>query len=125
MVNFGAPGTVPARFAGRTLDAHNPQVTLMRTTPGENAAIGRWIVERVNRMEGPVRFLLPLHGVSAIDAPGKPFHDPQADQALFDAIRDNWQPAPHRQLIEIDTHINDPAFAEAAVHAFRDITRGQ
>lgn len=125
MVNFGAPATVPARFAGRIFYAHNPQVTLMRTTPGENAAIGRWIVERVNRMEGPVRFLLPLHGVSAISRPGQPFHDPQADQALFDAIRAAWQPAPHRQLIEVGAHINDPAFAEAAVHAFRDITRGQ
>jgi uncharacterized protein (UPF0261 family) len=76
-------------------------------------------------MDGPVRFLLPLHGVSAIDAPGKPFHDAQADAALFAAIRDAWMPAPNRQLVEIDAHINDPAFAEAAVHHFRDITRGQ
>jgi uncharacterized protein (UPF0261 family) len=124
MVNFGGRETVPAQFAGRKLYVHNPQVTLMRTTPGENAAIGRWIVERVNRMEGPVRFLLPLHGVSAIDAPGKPFHDPQADHALFAAIRAAWMPAPNRRLIEVDAHINDPGFAEAAVHAFRDITRG-
>ena len=58
----------------------------MRTTAEENAAIGRWIVARVNRMEGPVRFLLPLQGVSAIDAPGKPFHDPEADRALFDKL---------------------------------------
>ena len=79
---------------------------------------------RVNRMEGPVRFLLPLQGVSAIDAPGKPFHDAEADAALFSAIRQAWAPAANRQLIEIDAHINDPAFAEAAVHAFRDITRG-
>jgi uncharacterized protein (UPF0261 family) len=124
MVNFGARETVPAQFSGRKLHVHNPQVTLMRTTPGENAAIGRWIVERVNRMEGPVRFLLPLRGVSAIDAPGKPFHDPEADQALFAAIRAAWVPAPNRRLVEVDAHINDPAFAEASVHAFRDITRG-
>ena len=122
MVNFGGRETVPAQFEQRKLYVHNPQVTLMRTTPGENAAIGRWIVERLNRMEGPVRFLLPLRGVSAIDAPGKPFHDPEADAALFDAIRSGWQAAPHRTLIEIDTHINDPAFAAAAVHAYRDIT---
>jgi uncharacterized protein (UPF0261 family) len=124
MVNFGARDTVPAQFSGRRLYVHNPQVSLMRTTPGENAAIGRWIIERVNRMEGPVRFLLPLQGVSAIDAPGKPFHDPEADQALFAAIRAAWMPAPNRRLIEIDAHLNDPAFAEACVHAFRDITRG-
>ena len=72
-------------------------------------------------MEGPVRFLLPLGGVSALDAAGKPFHDPEADGALFDAIRSGWQAAPHRQLIEVDAHISDPAFAETAVKAFRDI----
>ncbi|MFO1132354.1 MAG: Tm-1-like ATP-binding domain-containing protein [Hyphomicrobiales bacterium] len=125
MVNFGGRDTVPAQFSQRNLYVHNAQVTLMRTTAEENAAIGRWIVERINRMDGPVRFLLPLHGVSAIDAPGKPFHDPVADAALFAAVRDGWKPAANRQLVEIDAHINDPAFAEAAVHAFRDITKGQ
>ena len=124
MVNFGGRETVPAQFAARNLYVHNAQVTLMRTTAAENAAIGRWITERINRMEGPVRFLLPLHGVSAIDAPGKPFHDPAADAALFDAVRATWKPAPNRQLVEVDAHINDPVFAEAAAHHFRDITRG-
>ena len=124
MVNFGGRETVPPQFSNRNLYIHNPQVTLMRTTAEENAAIGRWIIARVNRMEGPVRFLLPLRGVSAIDHAGKSFHDPEADAALFAAIRAAWRPAPNRQLIEIDAHINDPAFAEAAVHAFRDITRG-
>lgn len=123
MVNFGGRETVPAAFEGRNFYIHNPQVTLMRTTPGENRAIGAWIVARLNRMTGPVRFLLPLGGVSAIDAPGKPFHDPAADAALFDAIRSGWQAAPNRRLIEIDAHINDAAFAEAAVHAFHDIAR--
>ncbi len=124
MVNFGGRETVPAQHASRNLYVHNPQVTLMRTTPEENAAIGRWIVERVNRMEGPVRFLLPLRGVSTLDQSGKPLHDPVADAALFAAIRESWKPAPNRQLIEADAHVNDPAFAEACVHAFRDITRG-
>lgn len=123
MVNFGGRETVPATFEQRTLYVHNPQVTLMRTTPDENAAIGRFIVARLNRMTGPVRFLLPLGGVSAIDAPGKPFHDPAADAALFESIRSGWQDAPHRKLVEIDAHINDPAFAEAAAHAFRTITQ--
>lgn len=121
MVNFGGRGTVPAQHAARNLYVHNPQVTLMRTTPDENRAIGEWIVSRLNRMEGPVRFLLPVGGVSAIDAPGKPFHDPVADQALFGAIHAGWQAAGNRKLIDVDAHINDPAFAEAAVKAFRDI----
>jgi len=121
MVNFGGRETVPSQHAARNLYVHNPQVTLVRTTPDENRAIGAWIVARLNCMEGPVRFLLPLGGVSAIDAPGKPFYDPVADQALFAAIRAGWRAADNRMLIDVDTHINDPAFAEAAVKAFRDI----
>ncbi|MDP4026465.1 Tm-1-like ATP-binding domain-containing protein [Methylobacterium sp. NEAU 140] len=121
MVNFGPRETVPERCRDRTLYVHNPQVTLMRTTPEENRAIGAFIVERLNRMEGPVRFLLPLGGVSAIDVPGMPFHDPEADAALFAAIRDGWRPAPNRSLVEVDAAVNDPAFARALVAAFRDI----
>ncbi|CAH2598897.1 conserved protein of unknown function [Rhodovastum atsumiense] len=121
MVNFGARETVPARFAGRHLHVHNPQVTLMRTTPEENRAIGHFIVERLNRMEGPVRFLLPLGGVSAIDVPGQPFHDPDADAALFDTIRAGFVPTPTRRLVEVEAAINDPAFADAVLTAFREI----
>ena len=121
MVNFGARETVPTRFAERNLYVHNSQVTLMRTTPGENRAIGEFIVARLNRMEGPVRFLLPLGGVSAIDVPGMPFHDPAADAALFDTIRAGFEAAPNRRLIEVDAAINDRAFADAALAAFREI----
>jgi uncharacterized protein (UPF0261 family) len=122
MINFGPRDTVPARYNDRNLYVHNPVVTLMRTTPEENGAIGTWIVERVNRMEGPVRFLLPLKGVSAIDAPGKPFHDPDADAALFAAIRNGWKNAANRKLLEVDAHINDETFATAALHQFHAIT---
>ena len=123
MVNFGARDTVPVQFRDRRLHVHNAQVTLMRTTPDENRAVGDFIVTRLNRMEGPVRFLLPLRGVSAIDAPGQPFHDPEADAALFAAIRSGWHAAPSRTLIELDLHINDPAFAAALVDSFRSIAR--
>jgi uncharacterized protein (UPF0261 family) len=122
MVNFGARETVPPQFSRRRLHVHNAHVTLMRTTPEENTRIGAFIVERVNRMAGPVRFLLPLKGVSAIDAEGQPFHDPAADAALFDTIRQGWVKAKHRRLIELDLNINDPAFAAAAVKAFKEIT---
>jgi uncharacterized protein (UPF0261 family) len=121
MVNFGAKDTVPAQFGGRNLYVHNAQVTLMRTTPEENRRIGEWIVERVNRMTGPVRFLLPLGGVSAIDAPSMPFHDPAADQALFEAIRSGWKKAASRKLVEVEANINDPKFAAEAVRHFRSI----
>ncbi len=123
MANFGTRDSVPAKFAARKFHIHNPHVTLMRTTAAENARIGAFIVERVNRMKGPVRFLLPLKGVSAIDAAGQPFHDRAADEALFAAIRQGWQPGRSRKLIELDLHINDPAFAAAAVKAFNGIAR--
>ena len=122
MVNFGPRDSVPAQFAARKFHVHNPHVTLMRTTPEENAKIGAFIVERLNRMTGPVRFLLPLKGVSAIDAAGQPFHDPAADAALFEAIRSGWKRAKNRKLVELDLHINDPAFAAAAVTALNDIS---
>src|SRR5206468_9436279 len=80
MVNFGAPDTVPERYRQRKFHVHNPQVTLMRTTPEENERIGKWIGEKLNRMDGPVRFFLPEAGVSALDAPGQPFWDPEADR---------------------------------------------
>ncbi len=121
MVNFGAMETVPPQFRDRKLHVHNQQVTLMRTTPDENRLIGEFIVARLNRMQGPVRFLLPLRGVSAIDTPGQPFYDPEADEVLFATIRAGWQPAPNRSLVEIDAHINDPAFASALVENFRSI----
>ena len=121
MVNFGAKETVPERFRTRNLYVHNPQVTLMRTTPEENRAVGEWIAARLNRCEGPVRFLLPLGGVSAIDAPGMPFHDPEADAALFAAVRSTLRQTADRRLVELPHNLNDPAFAAALVQAFRDI----
>ncbi|MFO1033255.1 MAG: Tm-1-like ATP-binding domain-containing protein [Hyphomicrobiales bacterium] len=121
MVNFGPRETVPARFSQRHFHVHNAQVTLMRTTPEENTAIGQFIVERLNRMAGPVRFLLPLKGVSALDAEGQAFHDPAADAALFAAIRKGWNADPRRKLLEIDAHINEAAFAQAALQAFREM----
>ena len=119
MVNFGPPDTVPERYKLRTFYQHNPQVTLMRTTAEENERMGRWIGERLNRMEAPVRFLLPEGGVSALDAPGQPFHDPVADAALFRALEQTVRQTASRQLVRLPHHINDPQFATALVEAFR------
>ncbi|CAB3778694.1 Tm-1-like ATP-binding domain-containing protein [Pararobbsia alpina] len=121
MVNFGAPETLPPHYRGRTLYAHNPQVTLMRTSADENSRIGAWIGERLNRCEGDVRFLLPEGGVSALDALGQPFHDPEADAALFDALERTVQQTARRQLLRVPYHINDPKFAELAVQLFREL----
>jgi uncharacterized protein (UPF0261 family)/ABC-type branched-subunit amino acid transport system ATPase component len=121
MVNFGAPETVPERYRGRKLHVHNPQVTLMRTTAEENDRMGRWIGERLNQMDGPVRFFLPEGGVSALDAPGQSFWDPEADAALFRALDQTVRQTSNRQLIRVKRNINDPEFAAAIVVAFRSL----
>ncbi len=113
--------SVPAPFRGRRLHRHNANVTLMRTTPEENAKIGRFIAAKLNRMEGPVRFLLPEGGVSGLDQPDGPFWDPAADKALFDAIAQGFVAGPRRKLIRLPLHINDPAFAAALAANFREI----
>ena len=121
MVNFGPRATVPEKYRDRTFVEHNPQVTLMRTTAPENARMGEWIAGRLNEMSGPVRFLIPEGGVSALDAPGQPFHDPEADRALFEALERNFRETATRRLVRLPHHINDPAFAEAAVEALEEI----
>ncbi len=119
MVNFGALDTVPAAYRDRNLYVHNASVTLMRTTLEENQRIGRWIGEKLNRCQGPVRFLIPQGGVSALDAPGLPFHDPAADEALFAALEATVEQTDHRRLLRLPHHVNDPAFADAIATHFR------
>lgn len=121
MVNFGPRDTVPEKFRNRRLHVHNPQVTLMRTTRDENVAMGRWLAGRLNQMRGPVRLLLPTGGLSALDAPGQPFHDPDADAALFEALETKVTADGNRRILRVPAHINDPAFAAALVDAFREI----
>jgi len=121
MVNFGAPDTIPERYRQRKFHVHNPQVTLMRTTPEENDRMGRWIGERLNQMDGLVRFFLPEGGVSALDAQGQPFWEPEADAALFKALERTVRQTGNRQLIRIKHNINDSEFASAIVGAFRPL----
>ena len=121
MVNFGARETVPAQYGGRTFHIHNPNVTLMRTTPDENARMGEWIGAKLNACEGPVRFLIPEQGVSLIDAPGMPFHDPEADAALFEALERTVEQTSARRLIRLPHHINDADFARALVESWIEI----
>jgi uncharacterized protein (UPF0261 family) len=111
MVNFGSPESVPAKFAGRKFYQHNPQVTLMRTTPEECAKLGSILAHKLNGSTGPVTVLLPLRGGSVISAPGGPFHDPVADAALYTAIKSNLRP--DIAVKELDCAVNDAEFAEA------------
>lgn len=125
MVNFGPRNSVPEKFNDRKFHRHNDNVTLMRTTVPENRQLGHQIASQVARSVGPAAILLPLQGVSAIDRAGQPFDDPAARTALFEGVRAGWAEAaakrksvdrvsPPIELIELDCHINDIAFAEAA-----------
>ena len=111
MVNFWAPETVPQKFGERHFYRHNPNVTLMRTTPEECRELGRRLAERVNASKGPVEVYLPMQGVSVISASGQPFCWPDADHALFESIRKTLRS--EIPLFELDLEINDPAFSEA------------
>lgn len=115
MVNFGPPETVPAKFKGRRFYQHNPQVTLMRTTPEECKGLGRMIADKLNQSKGPVTVLIPWNGISVISAPGQPFCDGEADEALFDTLKVRLRK--DIEVIEMDCNINDPPFAEACAKA--------
>ncbi|MFK7878765.1 ABC transporter permease [Roseobacter sp.] len=121
MVNFNAPDTVPAQYQGRLFYEHNPQITLMRTTVAENIEMGRFIGEKLNKMNGVVRFFLPEGGVSALDAPDQAFWNPEADQALFKTLEETVRATSTRQLIRTPHHINDPEFAALVIQTFRSL----
>jgi len=124
MVNFGPPETVPKKFKGRTFYQHNPQVTLMRTTPAECRELGKLIAGKLNLSTGPVTLLLPLKGISVISQPGQPFHQPAADQALFNSLKEHLRA--DIPLMEVDCAINDTAFAEACANALlKNIAAGK
>ena len=119
MVNFGPRDTVPDRYSRRRLLAHNPVITLMRTDAEENARLGAILAGKVNRSGGPCEVHVPARGFSQISAPGGPFHDPEADRALIEALRAALDP--RIPLHVHDTAINDPRFARALLDAVRRV----
>jgi len=119
MVNFWAPETVPERFRGRLFYRHNPNVTLMRTTPEENAELGRIIARKLNRSEGRVWVFIPLKGVSMLDSPGGPFWWPDADRALFESLKRTLRA--DIPVTEMECNINDEAFAEACANSLIEL----
>jgi uncharacterized protein (UPF0261 family) len=120
MVNFGPRDTLPPRYESRNIYVHNPQVTLMRTTPEECGKLGEIIATKLNATTGPTTLFMPLKGVSAIDVDGMPFFDPEADAALFEAIRRTLDRS-KVELVELDLPINDPAFADAMAERLLDM----
>lgn len=121
MVNFGPIDSVPPQFKDRLLYRHNPNVTLMRTTPQECADLGRITAEKLNRSQGPVMFLMPMRGVSAIDAPGATFHSPEADRSYLEALKAHLIPS--IPLVEVDANINDERFAQQAANSLLELLR--
>ncbi|MDA1191880.1 MAG: Tm-1-like ATP-binding domain-containing protein [Candidatus Poribacteria bacterium] len=109
MVNFGTPDSVPSRFADRLFYQHNPTVTLMRTTVDEKRKLGEMIGRKLSKAKGPVTFVYPKRGVSAIDKDGQPFYSAEADAAFIAALKANL--ASNVTLVEMDNHINDDAVA--------------
>lgn len=120
MVNFGPRDTVPERYAGRRFFVHNANITLMRTTPAENEEMARWLAAKLNASPGAVDLVLPLGGVSALDAPEQPFWDPEADAALFDTLEAEFDRTETHRLHRLDAHINDAAFADFIAQTTRD-----
>jgi uncharacterized protein (UPF0261 family) len=110
---------VPERFAGRTLNFHNPTMTTMRTSVDENAAIARFMADKLNQARGPVVVALPLGGLSTIDRPGKIFYDPAANAALFDTLRAALSPAV--RVVESAHHLDDPEFAQLAARLMLEL----
>jgi len=123
MASFGAPDAVPTKYreAKRTFYEWNPSVTLMRTNMEENEKMGKMFAEKANAAKAPVAFLIPLRGVSMLDADGQPFWDPEADRAMFDAVKSNIQK--HIPVVEMNNNINDPEFAARAVEMMLDLIR--
>ena len=122
MVNFRSIDSVPKHYAERNLYVHNPQITLMRTTPEECSKIGKFIGEKLNKMNSKVRFFLPEGGFSALDQPNGPFWYPEANTALFSALENSVNQTPNRQIIRVPYHINDPELAMQVVQAYLNLS---
>lgn len=109
MVNFWAPETIPAKYKDRLFYHWNPNVTLMRTNPEENAQLGKIFAEKLNAASGPVEVFIPMGGFSEVDAPGKPFWWPEADQAFVDALKANLRAG--IPVTILPNNVNDPEFS--------------
>jgi uncharacterized protein (UPF0261 family) len=121
MVNFGAKSSVPERFKGRLFHEHNAQVTLMRTTVDENRQIGEWMGRKLDAAPGRWTLVIPQQGLSALDAPGKPFHNPEALAALVAGLKSQLTAKTGHQVVQFPLHINDPAFADRLVLEYQKL----
>jgi uncharacterized protein (UPF0261 family) len=111
IINFWGPETIPEKYKNARIYKHNEKQYLVRTNVEQSAELGRIIAGKVNQSTGPVAVYVPLRGISVISSEGGPFYWPEADRALFDALRDNLRKdIPYHEL---DMNINDQPFAQA------------
>jgi len=121
MVNY-FPDAIPPQFRNRLLYAHNPATTLMRTNVEENRQLGEIMAKKLFKAIGPSRIYIPLGGFSAIDAPGQPFFDPEANHAFVESLKKNLPS--HIPIIKKQAHINAPSFAGDLGRALLELLKG-
>src|SRR5699024_172251 len=119
MVNFGNRQSVPAQFEGRLIYEHNPQVTLMRTTPVECAELGKILAQRLNDAQGHRSVVIPLQGFSMLSVEGGPFRNQAADRALIDSF--HAFVSSEVEVHVMDTDINHPAVADTMYEIIKTI----
>jgi len=116
MVDVQAWSPLPSRYEGRAYHAHNRLLGSTVSSAEERRELARFIAAKVNRATGPTAFLLPCRGIHAWDRPGEALHDPAGQAAFMDEFRRSLKPPV--QLIDLDTHINDPRFVTEALGVF-------
>ncbi|MEU9993823.1 Tm-1-like ATP-binding domain-containing protein [Streptomyces sp. NPDC050848] len=124
MVKFGPLDTVPERVLDRDVRVHNPSISVVRTTAEECAELGARVAAKLRTASGPTAVCLPLRGLSTLGAPGGPYHDPMLDEAVFDAVKDGLRGSPV-DVVEFDTHLNDPTFGRAAADLLHRLIEGR
>ena len=121
MVNFGERETVPSAFSDRLFHVHNAQVTLMRTNAEENLAMARWIASKIRKATSAMVVMIPELGLSALDAPGQPFHDPTTNTILFDELEEQLKDCDACRVVRVRHHINDREFAESVLAHYANL----
>lgn len=123
MVNFASPDTIPEKYQNRLFYPHNPQVTLMRTTPEENQQMANWIANKLNQCQGYVTFIIPEEGFSALDIKGGAFWSPDANKAFIEEFEKTYMVTEKRRLIKVPYHINSPQFCDLIINEFKKIMK--
>ncbi len=111
----------PPRFRNRAQSAHNELVNKVSTNKAEKAVVGKLIAEKLNKATGPVAVVIPMGGFAEDDKPGKFTYDPEGREAFRKALKQHIKS--EIKIVELEAHINDPAFSDAVLDIFDEITK--